>query len=114
MAAPRQVLGLRPFAAGNPSNDFVVELRVSGFSRTARVISVLIQPGAIAFTRMPSSANEMASDLVSETTALLAALYPGAWGAPKYEYIEPMLMRQPLLSFKCDRNALASRRLPTK
>jgi hypothetical protein len=37
--------------AGNPSNDFVVELRVLRFSRTARVISGLIQPGAIAFTR---------------------------------------------------------------
>jgi hypothetical protein len=72
----------------------------SGFSRPGRLNSVLIQPGAIAFTRMPSSANEIARDLVNETTALLAALYAGACGAPKYEYIEPMLMRQPLLSFK--------------
>lgn len=86
--------------AGNPSNDFVVELRVLRFSRTARVISGLIQPGAIAFTRMPSSANEMSNDLVSETTPVLAAPYAGTPGAPQYEYIEPMLMRRPLLVFR--------------
>src|ERR1700730_15121134 len=72
----------------------------SGFSRTERVSSVLIHPGAIAFTRMPSSANAMANDLVNETTRVLAALYAGDRGAPKYEYIEPMLMRQPLLAFR--------------
>ena len=70
----------------------------SGFSRTGRDNSVLIQPGAIALTRMPSSTNAIANDFVSETTAVLAALYAGTRGEPKYEYIEPMLMRQPLLA----------------
>jgi nucleoside-diphosphate-sugar epimerase len=57
----------------------------SGSSRRARVSSVLIQPGAIAFTRMPSSANAMANDLVNETTPVLAALYAGDRGAPRSE-----------------------------
>ena len=75
-------------------------LLISGFSRTRRVNSALIQPGAIALTRMPSSTNAIANDFVSETTAVLAALYAGTRGEPKYEYIEPMLMRQPLLAFR--------------
>jgi hypothetical protein len=33
----------------------------------------LIKPGAIALTRMPSSANARAKDLVSDTTAVFAA-----------------------------------------
>jgi hypothetical protein len=45
----------------------------SGFSRPPRLISVLIQPGAIALTRIPSCANAIASDFVSETTAVFAA-----------------------------------------
>jgi len=72
----------------------------SGFFRTGRDNSVLIQPGAIALTRMPSSAKAIVNDFVSETTAVLAAPYAGTYGEPKYEYIEPMLMRQPLLAFR--------------
>ena len=49
---------------------------------------------------MPSSAKAIANDFVSETTAVLAAPYAGAYGEPKYEYIEAMLMRQPLLAFR--------------
>src|SRR5215467_15212721 len=55
----------------------------SGSSRPARLISVLIKPGAIALTRIPSSANASANDFVSETTPVLAAPYAGARGDPK-------------------------------
>src|SRR5215469_10243568 len=55
----------------------------AGSARPARLISVLIKPGAIALTRMPSSANARAKDLVSDTTAVFAAPYAGARGAPK-------------------------------
>jgi len=36
----------------------------------------------------------------AKTTPVLAALYAGALAEPKYEYIEPMLTRQPLLAFR--------------
>ena len=54
-----------------------------GSSRPARLISVLIKPGAIALTRIPSSANARANDLVRETTPVLAAPSAGARGDPK-------------------------------
>src|ERR1700722_11205250 len=71
-------------------------LKNSGLVRPPSLISVLIQPGAIAFTRMPSAANPIASDFVSDMTAVLAAAYAGTCGAPKYAYFDAMFMMQPL------------------
>src|SRR4051794_26394560 len=50
------------------------------------VISVVIQPGAIAFTWILCGANSTAIDLVNCTIAPLAALYEGIMLDPKYEY----------------------------
>jgi hypothetical protein len=61
----------------------------SGFSRPLRLISVLIQPGAIALTRMPSFAKAIANDLVTKQPPFLLRYTPGYCGAPKYECIEP-------------------------
>jgi hypothetical protein len=97
MAAPASSSGSAHLPSGRRAMTLLLN---SGFSRTGRDNSVLMQPGAIALTRMPSSAKAIANDLVSETTAVLAAPYAGTYGEPKYEYIEAMLMRQPLLAFR--------------
>lgn len=58
---------------------------------TPVVISVVIQPGKITFTWIPSDAHAAASDFVSWTTPPLLAAYGMARSLPKSEYMEPML-----------------------
>jgi hypothetical protein len=68
MAVPAKSSGSAHLPSGIRERTLFSNSENSEFSRKARVISVLIKPGAIAFTRMPSSANAIANDLVSETT----------------------------------------------
>src|ERR1035438_9250032 len=101
-SAPREA---RKTAAPMISSDFPqrlagVRARISAFIgelRTAVVISVSIQPGAIALTWMLWLANSIAKDFVSCTIAPFAALYEGTSPDPKIEYILARLMIFPPL-----------------
>src|ERR1700723_767254 len=78
---PQRCIGVRPRMAAD---------RLSSSTRP-RVSSVAIQPGAMAFTRMPSAAQATASALVNCATPPLEAVYAGIAGPPKNESIDPVL-----------------------
>jgi hypothetical protein len=77
-------------------------------------MGVSIQPGAIALTRMPSSAQATASDFVSCTTPAFDAAYAGHSGAPKMACIEATLMMEPLALASAARQATAIRMVPVR
>ena len=77
-------------------------------------MGVSIQPGAIALTRMPSSAQATASDFVSCTTPPFDAAYAGDSGAPKIACIEAMLTTAPLAFASAGRQATAMRIVPVR
>jgi hypothetical protein len=82
--------------------------------RAGTVIGVSIQPGAIALTRMPSSAQATASDFVSCTMPAFDAAYPGESGAPKIACIEAMLTMAPLAAASAARQATIIRMVPVR
>ena len=60
-----------------------------------RVISVSIQPGATALTRIPSEAHSFACDLASWAIAPLLAAYAATLTPPKNESCEPRCTMRP-------------------
>src|SRR6185369_4876724 len=92
-------------SSGCPHRPAGVRERISAFRGmdfTGAVMSVSIQPGAIAFTCMLCGANSIAIDLVNWTIAPFAALYDGISPDPKNEYMLPMLMIFPALRLIMD------------
>src|SRR5262249_13921332 len=67
----------------------------SGESHRTRFSSVAVQPGQSAFTRTPARPHSLASVLVSETTAALAAPYGAKNGAAARPATEAMLITEP-------------------
>ena len=91
----------------------IARLRAAS-DRAGTVMGVSIQPGAIALTRMPSSAQATASDFVSCTTPPFDAAYAGDSGAPKIACIEAILMIAPLAFASAARHATAMRMVPVR
>src|SRR5690349_2558961 len=58
-------------------------------------MSVVVQPGAMAVTAMPSGPRARARDWVSETRAALEAPYAGWLGSPRKAPREETLMMRP-------------------
>ncbi len=83
---PHLPAGVRPATASWRSGNCL---------RNACVISVVIQPGKMALTWMFSFAHPVAQLFVYWTTPPLLAAYAVAYGLPKMDIIEPMLMTLP-------------------
>ena len=70
--------------------------RVSGLS--TRTMSVSMQPGATALTRIPEGASSSARERVIPTIAVLVQAYATSQLAPRSPQMEEMLTMQPCLA----------------